>query len=85
LTEQNELFAAALSARKRGDTSAALGLFEKLIVRYPRSTLAENAMVERMRLLAGNREQQRREAARYSRSYPQGFAHEEAERIGASE
>ena len=83
LAEQNELFAAALSARRRGDTSAALGTLEKLITRYPSSALAENAMVERMRLLTGA--PQRREALRYSRSYPRGFAREEAERIGASE
>ena len=40
-------------------------------------------MVERMRLLSG--EQQRREAARYLRTYPRGFAREEAGRITAPE
>ncbi|HEX6764028.1 MAG TPA: FecR domain-containing protein [Polyangiaceae bacterium] len=82
LVEQNDLFAEGVAARKRGDTAGALSAYGRLIGKYPNSALVENAMVERMRLFGkGSPEAARREAERYLRRYPAGFAHAEAERV----
>jgi hypothetical protein len=82
LGRQNDSFAQAVALRRRGDTAGALRAYQELIARFPSSPLAENAMVERMRLLAatpGNRA--RDEAQRYLSRYPNGFAVEEARRL----
>jgi outer membrane protein assembly factor BamD (BamD/ComL family) len=76
------LFAEAVALRRSGNVSEALRAFEQLIVRFPRAPLAENALVERMRLLGGTR-QGNAEARRYLRLYPKGFAIAEAQkRVG---
>jgi len=83
LTRQNDLFAAAVALRRQGDSRGALRTYEQLIRRFPNSPLSENAMVERMRLLAsqGIGVDASSEAKRYLARYPRGFAVEEAHRL----
>lgn len=82
LVTQTELFAEASRAASRGEVAAALGKYQALIRAYPSSALAENAVVERMRLQKGAAA--RREAERYLQLYPRGFGESEAQRILAS-
>ena len=51
LAEQNDLFAAALAARRRGDMDEAIEWLDRLIARYPGGPLLESARAERGRLL----------------------------------
>jgi hypothetical protein len=51
LAEQNDLFAAALSAGRRGDAEEALHWLEQLIARYPHGQLIDSARAERGRLI----------------------------------
>jgi hypothetical protein len=51
LAEQNDLFAAALAARRRGDVDGELHLLEQLIARHPVGQLTDSARAERRRLL----------------------------------
>ena len=82
LMQQNDLFAEGVALRRHGDVAGALRAYQDLIVQFPSSPLAENAMVERMRLLATTqRSRAREEARRYLRSYPKGFALDEARRL----
>jgi hypothetical protein len=81
LSAQTDLFAAGMRAQRRGDIDSALGVYADLLRLYPTSPLAENALVERMRLLAPNAADARREALRYLERYPNGFARAEAERL----
>jgi hypothetical protein len=82
LTQQNDLFAAGVALRRQGDLSGALRAYQELITQFPHSPLAENAMVERMRLLATTqRALAKQEARRYTQRYPRGFALEEAQRL----
>jgi outer membrane protein assembly factor BamD (BamD/ComL family) len=79
LTSQNDLFARGLALRKQGDGAGALRTYEELIERFPKSPLAENAMAQRMRLLAAGKDARAAsEAKRYLSSYPHGFAAGEA-------
>jgi hypothetical protein len=85
LAAQTALFANASKAARRGDVASALAMYQELTTAYPSSALAENAVVERMRLLrAGNPAAARREAERYLTRYPGGFGKSEAEHIVAS-
>jgi ferric-dicitrate binding protein FerR (iron transport regulator) len=87
LAEQNDMFADAMAAKRRGDTAEALADFDRFLARYPGSPLAESATVERMRLLRGADSVRAPAAARqYLGRYPNGFARAEAEAIlaGAS-
>jgi FecR protein len=83
LAEQNRLFAAAQRARIEGRNGAALEGFDTLSRRFPRSELAQNARVEKFRLLAssGRGPEARRAAASYLGSYPNGFARAEAQAL----
>lgn len=82
LTQQNDLFAAGVALRRQGDLSGALRAYQELIAQFPNSPLAENAMVESMRLLATTqRALAKQEARRYTQRYPRGFALEEAQRL----
>jgi ferric-dicitrate binding protein FerR (iron transport regulator) len=82
LTEQNDLFAAAMALRRQGDVALALRTYQDLISQFPSSPLAQNAMVERMRLLTSTQKSlAKEEARRYLRAYPRGFAVEEARRL----
>ena len=51
LAEQNDLFAAALSARRRGDVDEAIHWLDRLIARYPKGQLIDSARSERQRLI----------------------------------
>jgi hypothetical protein len=82
LVAQTELFAEASRAASRGEVAAALGKYQALVRAYPSSALAENAVVERMRLQKGAAA--KREAERYLQLYPRGFGESEAKRILAS-
>ena len=82
IAQQNELFADAAAARRRGDSAGALASFEALLSRYPQSPLAESAAVQRMRLLVSNNPGAAKNAARqYLARYPQGYARTDAARI----
>lgn len=79
----NRMFAEAKRQRRDGQDAPALALFEQLLARYPRSVLAEEASVERMRLLVrlGRSADAERAARRYLARYPRGFARGEAEQL----
>jgi hypothetical protein len=82
LTDQNDLFAEALAAKRQGDVWGAVGVFERLCSRFPASPLAESAAVERMRLLRDASPSKARAAAQqYLVRYPNGYAHAEADAI----
>lgn len=79
LAAQNDLFAQGVASRRQGDVNGALRAYQDLIDRFPSSPLAENAMVERMRLLASVHDARASaEAQRYLARYPRGFAVHEA-------
>jgi hypothetical protein len=79
IAAQNQLFAAGVDAKKRGDRAAAIAAFDTYLARYPHGFLAESAEVERMRLTTGP---QRLAAAKtYLARHPQGFARAEAKAI----
>jgi len=80
LTAQNDLFAEGVARGRQGDTSGALRAYRELMSRFPSSPLAENAMVERMRLLAET-PSGAAEAKRYLLRYPRGFASVEAKKL----
>ena len=82
LAAQNELFRQATSAKRDGRNGTAIRSYEEFIAKYPRSALAENAAVERMRLLRATDRASAEEAARrYLVTYPNGFARDEAARL----
>jgi hypothetical protein len=84
LRAQNNLFARAMAAKRRGDTTGTIALLERFLAKYPTSPLAESVMVERMRLI--RTEDPARgsvAAAQYLTRYPNGFAHVEAESMVA--
>jgi hypothetical protein len=82
LGDQNDLFSAALRAKRRGDAGGALALFDRFIRQYPDASLVEGAFVQRMRLLAvEDAEAAARAAAQYLARFPSGFARDEAQRI----
>lgn len=82
LVHQNDLFAEGVALRRQGDVSAALRAYQRLMREYPSSPLAENAAVERLRLLSPAQPVKAREEARaYLKRYPRGFAVEEAKRL----
>jgi hypothetical protein len=56
LAEQNDLFAAALAAQRRGDADEAIHWFDRLMARYPQGPLNNSARAERQRLLDSRRE-----------------------------
>ena len=82
LAEENNLFAEGMVARRRGNVPLALERMERFLERYPASSLAENAAVERMRLLRAIDPAKATAAARqYLLRYPNGFARADAEAI----
>ena len=80
LAAQNDLFAEGVARGRQGDTSGALRVYQNLMNRFPTSPLTENAMVERMRLLAATVDGAA-EAKRYLARYPRGFAVAEAKKL----
>lgn len=82
LAAQNDLFAEGMRSKQNGDAVAALSAFDRLLSRYPAGQLAENAAVERMKLLASIDRRRAVGAARqYLARYPSGFARAAAESI----
>jgi ferric-dicitrate binding protein FerR (iron transport regulator) len=82
LAEQNDLFAKAATARRRGDVPGAVAAFDRLLDEYPACPLAEGAAVERMRLLRSTAPGRAVTLAQqYLVRYPRGFARAEAEAI----
>lgn len=83
LAEENQLFKEAAEAGRSGDVAGALGRLEQLIRNYPRSPLAQTAMVRKFRLMAksGRTDEARGEAQRYLEAYPTGFAVSEAQAL----
>jgi len=80
LEAQNDLFAAAMRARRNGSNAQALRLFDHFIRSYPNAALLESAFVQRMRLLAASDARAAADAAdRYLGRFPDGFAHVEAQ------
>jgi TolA-binding protein len=79
LTAVNDLFAEGVALRRKGDSEGALRAYQAVIARFPSSPLAENALAERMRILASRHDPRAaREADQYLSRYPQGFAASEA-------
>jgi TolA-binding protein len=84
LGEQNDLFAEGILANHRGDAQGAIAAFDRFLVAYPASPLAQSAAVERMRILRAAASARSLAAARqYLARYPNGFATAEAEAIVA--
>src|SRR5262249_4459 len=83
LAEQNRLLQQGLDARRRGDDTRALESFDKLLSRYPRSPLVQEARVEKFRALEhrGDHPRAGREGQRYLADYPTGFATNEAKAL----
>jgi hypothetical protein len=80
LAAQNDLFAAAMAAKGRGQRTRALEDLDRLIARFPKGQLAEAAHAERMRVRrqAGDLTGARRGAREYLDSFPDGLAGAEA-------
>jgi hypothetical protein len=82
LAEQNDLFADAIASKRRGANAEAIATFERFLAKYPVSPLAENASVERLKLLAMTDPARAKAAAHdYLTRYPHGYARDDAERI----
>jgi hypothetical protein len=82
LAAQNDALAAAVAAKRSGDTETALAGFDRFLSTYPRSPLTETVVVERMKLLATTHPARGLQAARdYLARYPHGFARADAETI----
>jgi outer membrane protein assembly factor BamD (BamD/ComL family) len=83
LAEENGLLRRALSSSRSGDDELAVNLHDSLIARYPRSPLAQNAELERLRALSrlGDVSATRSAARRYLARYPDGMGAEEARRL----
>lgn len=82
LSEQNDLFAEGVAAKRRGDPGAAVAAFDRLLARYPGGPLSESAVVERMKVLESvDRRAARQAATDYLRRYPRGFGRADAEAL----
>jgi hypothetical protein len=83
LAAQNDLFLAALRARRDSRSQESLRFLARLIDGYPDGPLIEAAMAERMELLrtAGDASAAARVAGQYVRRFPDGFARPDADRL----
>jgi ferric-dicitrate binding protein FerR (iron transport regulator) len=82
LAEENNLFAEGMLAHRSGKLPLALDKMDRFLDKYPTSHLAENAAVERMRLLRALDPPKATAAARqYLKRYPGGFARADAEAV----
>jgi hypothetical protein len=82
LAAQNDLFASAVRAKRRGHGSQAVRIFERFSREYPNSPLTESAVVQHMKLLAViDSIAARRAATDYLSHYPNGFARAEARQL----
>jgi hypothetical protein len=80
LQAQNDLFLSAVRARRAGQNTRALALFERFMRDYPDASLFESALVQRMRLLAATSDlaDAGASARQYLARFPDGFARDEA-------
>jgi hypothetical protein len=87
LADSNARFAHAMSLKKSGEPAAALRVLERLLRRYPGSPLVQELRVERLRLLRalGRTGAAAREAVRYLREFPDGYAAAEARELGSGQ
>lgn len=87
LADQNERFARAMQLKKGGEAALALREIERIVRKYPGSPLSQELHVERLRLLAslGRQRQAAREARRYLRDFPEGYAAREAQELLSSQ
>jgi ferric-dicitrate binding protein FerR (iron transport regulator) len=82
LAAQNDLFAAAVRAKKVGQLADAARLFDELIIGHPEGPLIESATVQRMKVLALiDLAAGARAAADYLARFPSGFARPEAQEL----
>lgn len=82
LAEQNDAFAAAVEAKRAGNTALAIQRFEAFEQKYPSSALAEAALAERMRLLETTDKTRAKAAAKaYLARHPNGPSRVQAQRI----
>jgi len=82
LAAQNDLFASAVRAKRHGQGSQAIRIFDRLTHQYPAGPLAESAAVQRMKLLVViDMVAARRAASEYLARYPLGFARVDAHQI----
>ncbi|WP_394837412.1 FecR domain-containing protein [Pendulispora rubella] len=85
LAAQNDMFARAMQEKQSGRAGAAVATLDRFAATYPASPLAENAVAERMKILATSDPARARTAARdYLTRYPRGFARVDAEKILAT-
>ncbi len=81
LKSENAALADAMRLIRENLDTQALARLDDLLTRYPSSPLAENARVERLRVLQRlGSPRLRHEAERYLADYPNGFAREDATR-----
>jgi FecR protein len=79
LAAQNDLFGVAVRAKRRGQGTQAVRIFERFTRQYPASPLTESAVVQRMKLLGViDAVAARRAATDYLARYPAGFARVDA-------
>ena len=82
LAKQNDLFASAVRAKRDGRLEEAVETFTRLIESFPRGPLVEDAMAQRMKVLATiDRARATQAAAAYLARFPTGFACDEAQRL----
>jgi ferric-dicitrate binding protein FerR (iron transport regulator) len=83
LADQNQRFARAMAHKKNGEPRTALRELAGILRRYPGSPLTQELRVERLRLLRalGATRPAEREARRYLREFPDGYAVNEAEEL----
>jgi hypothetical protein len=83
LGEENALFHRAVKARNSGENALAVQVLTTLLTRYPRSPLAQEAKVERLRALSrlGRHQEAAESARRYLAEHPGGFAQSEAREL----
>lgn len=80
LAQENRLYGRALCAAGGGDLPSAVADLGTMVQLYPRSPLAQNARVERFRLLQQNGNASGAAQARgYLSEYPNGFARDQAQ------
>lgn len=83
LAEQNGHFAQAMVLKNQGRSEAALAELQHLLSSHPSSPLKQEARVERLRILRslGRIADAQREARRYLRAFPDGYAAQEAREL----
>jgi hypothetical protein len=82
LAAENDLFAAAVHAKKQGRLDDAARLFGQLVASHPGSPLVESALVQRMKILGAiDPAAGVRAATDYLERFPSGFARPEAQAL----